>query len=69
MIITVPECRSSVTYIWPTTLHFYSPNVNSTYGLTNKWASPIRPHPVGTNQCKYRALDRALRSGEENRLW
>jgi len=38
------------------------------YGLAHTWVSPIRPHPVNTNQLKFRALDRSLRK-ERTRQW
>ena len=27
------------------------------YGLTHSWVSPLRPHPINSNQLKYRNLD------------
>lgn len=32
-----------------------------TYGLSHKWVAPLRPHPINTNQLKYRDLDADLR--------
>jgi len=31
------------------------------YGLTHEWIYPLKPHPINTNQLKYRDLDQTLR--------
>jgi len=33
-----------------------------TFGLSHSWYAPLRPHPINTNQLKYRDIDPALRA-------